>query len=379
MDALILSCGTGGGHDAAARAIQEELIRRGDHAVMMNPFTLYQEQFAARINHAYIALAQHAPRGFGVVYLLGEGYCRLPWRSPIYVLSKRMIPFMESYLREHHFDVVILTHLFPAEIMTRMKQQNMEIPKTIFVATDYTCIPFTGETDCDAYIIPSEDLSAEYEKRGIPPEKLFPLGIPVSRRFSSPIEKEAAREELGLDRDKIYLLVAGGSIGAGKMKRAIRILRRQCSGNMRLIVICGNNGRLYQSLMRIYGNDIQIIRETDQMATYVRACDLYLVKPGGLSSTEAAAMGVPLIHLPPIPGCETKNLRFFQTRGMSIPAAARKRDFKAALSLVSDAQKQQKMLEKQRQIIGVDAASRVCIFAERLAEQTSPDGCYIKD
>ena len=44
MDALILSCGTGGGHDAAGSAVAEELINRGHHAVMLNPYTLQSEQ-----------------------------------------------------------------------------------------------------------------------------------------------------------------------------------------------------------------------------------------------------------------------------------------------------------------------------------------------
>lgn len=38
----------------------------------------------------------------------------------------------------------------------------------------------------------------------------------------------------------------------------------------------------------------------------------------GLSSTEAAASGVPLIHISPIPGCETRNMDFFAENGMSI-------------------------------------------------------------
>ena len=37
MKALILSCGTGGGHNAAGRAIKEELERRGDPVLMLNP------------------------------------------------------------------------------------------------------------------------------------------------------------------------------------------------------------------------------------------------------------------------------------------------------------------------------------------------------
>ena len=49
--------------------------------------------------------------------------------------------------------------------------------------TDYTCIPFWEETDCDYYVIPHEELKEICIKRGIPEEKLLPFGIPVSRRF----------------------------------------------------------------------------------------------------------------------------------------------------------------------------------------------------
>ena len=40
MDALILSVGTGGGHNAAGYAVKEELLRRGHNVEMMNPTTL---------------------------------------------------------------------------------------------------------------------------------------------------------------------------------------------------------------------------------------------------------------------------------------------------------------------------------------------------
>lgn len=40
MNALILSCGTGGGHNAAAEAIRGELLRRGWNAELLNPYIL---------------------------------------------------------------------------------------------------------------------------------------------------------------------------------------------------------------------------------------------------------------------------------------------------------------------------------------------------
>ncbi|MCD7834124.1 MAG: hypothetical protein LUH00_09075 [Lachnospiraceae bacterium] len=48
------------------------------------------------------------------------------------------------------------------------------------------------------------------------------------------------------------------------------------------------------------------------------ASDILSAKPDGLISTEAAVAGIPLIHVSPIPGCETKNRAFFAGHGMSV-------------------------------------------------------------
>lgn len=51
------------------------------------------------------------------------------------------------------------------------------------IGTDYTCIPFWEETDLDAYFLPHEDCVSEYVHRGIPADRLYPYGIPVSGAF----------------------------------------------------------------------------------------------------------------------------------------------------------------------------------------------------
>lgn len=38
--------------------------------------------------------------------------------------------------------------------------------------------------------------------------------------------------------------------------------------------------------------------------------ELLLTKPGGLTTTEAATINIPIIHTMPIPGCETYNAEF---------------------------------------------------------------------
>ena len=99
MKALLLSCGTGGGHNAAAQAIAEELLRRGDTVTILNPYDLCSDRVAKCIDRAYILLAQRIPRAFGALYTLGDLYSRLRWRSPLYFANGRAAGAMDAYLR----------------------------------------------------------------------------------------------------------------------------------------------------------------------------------------------------------------------------------------------------------------------------------------
>lgn len=319
MEALILSCGTGGGHNAAARAIQQELTARGHSAQLLNPYSLRGRHVESAVNAAYVKLVQTAPHVFGVVYSLGNAYRRVPFRSPVYYVNGRMAAYLGRYLSEHRFDVIVSTHIFPAEILTSLRHRGFPLPKIYYIATDYTCIPFTEETECDGYIIPSEKLIPEFCRRGIPRERLYPLGIPVREQFYQHADRAELREVLGLDPDKQYILLAGGSIGAGKIGQAVSaLLSHYDRESVELIVICGNNQKLYRGLSRRCGGKCTVLGSTPDMDKYMRACDLFISKPGGLSSTEAVVSGASLIHITPIPGCETRNMRFFQHYGLGV-------------------------------------------------------------
>ncbi len=367
MNALILTCGTGGGHNSACRALDEELTLRGHCVKTLNPYLLKGEKTAKTIDDAYIGLVQKVPSAFGMVYRLGNAYRKMPVSSPVYHLNRLMVPCLEEYLQENPCDAVITTHLFPAEILTNMKRLGKKIPKTFFIATDYTCIPFTEETDCDFYIIPAKELTEEFIERGVPREKLVPLGIPVARTFYEPVDSEKAKARLGLQAGKTYLLLAGGSIGAGQIEQIIPLLLARFEKTAKLIVICGSNPALYRNLEPEYGEKCILLQFTTNIAEYMRACSLYLTKPGGLSSTEAAAMGTALIHITPIPGCETCNMEFFSKNGMSLAVSSPKKQLTEACDTLLEKEAREKMIARQRKIIPRQAASAICDFLEREA------------
>lgn len=100
------------------------------------------------------------------------------------------------------------------------------------------------------------------------------------------------------------------------------------------------------------------------MAQYMAACDLFITKPGGLSSTEAAVLGVPLVHLSPIPGCETYNMEYFVRRHMSVAVCDPTKELPDVLRRFTDGTLSAQMKAAQRACIDRRATERLCDFIE---------------
>ena len=229
MKALILSCNTGGGHNSAARAIAEEMHDRGDEAYVLDYLGLAGEGVSRLVGDGYVQIVKKTPRLFGMVYKLGMVISRLMRRSPVYYVNGRMAKYLDGYLKEHPVDVLVMPHLYPAETITYMKRKGMKLPLTVAVMTDYTCIPFWEETDCDYYILPHEAMKKSCVKRGLPEEKLRTFGIPVAKSCRREIRREEARRKLGMDPDGKYFLAAGGSMGAGDLSELVEKLLEETS------------------------------------------------------------------------------------------------------------------------------------------------------
>ena len=86
-----------------------------------------------------------------------------------------------------------------------------------------------------------------------------------------------------------------------------------------LVAICGNNHTLERNLRAlIHTPRLQVLGFTNRMSDYMDAADLFITKPGGLSTTEAATKGVPLVLFNAVPGCETRNLEFLLSIGCAV-------------------------------------------------------------
>ena len=90
MNVLILSCNTGGGHNAAARAVAEVFRAHGDEAVVLDYLKLAGEKVSRTVGNVYVETVKIAPGLFGLLYKIGMLVIRLLRRSPVDRKSTRL-------------------------------------------------------------------------------------------------------------------------------------------------------------------------------------------------------------------------------------------------------------------------------------------------
>ena len=368
MRVLILSCNTGEGHNSAGKAVAEAVVQAGHESVMLDIMLLSGKKASTAVGGAYVGIVKHAPGLFKLLYRLGGLISSSKRKSPVYYANSLMVKHLRRFLAENHFDIIVTPHLFAAETLTCMKKKGLLEQKTVSIATDYTCIPFFEETECDYCIVPHKDLIDEFVSKGMKREQLIPYGIPVRAKFLEREDKREARRKCHLPEDKPAFLVMSGSMGFGKIHLFVARLALKCEEGEQIVIICGNNKKLEYILKKEFrwNENIHILGYTEKVSRYMDACDVIFTKPGGLTSTEAAVKNIAMVHTTPIPGCETKNRIFFTQRKMSYASDTIKDQIGAGMKLMNHGELRDKMREAQRHNCNPEAAKQIADFLLKL-------------
>ena len=356
MKILILSCNTGEGHNSSAKALQSTMLKRGLECDVQDTIALISPAVSRKVSDVYVYSTGNTL--FEKAYKIGAVVSDInspSIKSPVYMTNKLYAEKLYRYIIDNQYDAVICVHLFPAEAITALKRNGVLHLPAIFVMTDYTCIPFLAETELDSYVIPHEDLIEEFVEKGIPREKIVPVGIPVNEeKFAARIPAGQARKQINAefawdDADGRWFLLMGGSMGFGNMNGLISALQSQLNDNDRVICICGRNEDILSSIREEFAEDsrIKAVGFTDKVSVLMDASDVLFTKPGGITSTEAIIKNIPLIHTAPIPGLEDRNALFFHYHNMSYSSLDPKQQAAVALRLCEDAAYRKRMLDAQ--------------------------------
>ena len=323
MRVLILSCDTGGGHNACARAIQEAFLECGCHCDVADSVQFVSEKLSKFMSWGHTTMYRHIPGLFRFGYGFAEKHPKmLQDEASVYKLLTGGTEQLHAYIQEGKYDSVICSHVFSGLLLRQtLKEYPMEL-KTAFVATDYTCSPGTARSELDHYFIPSRSLTAEFIAQGVPAGKIVPSGIPVRKEFYAQGDKAKAKRKLGIDPNHTHLLMMCGSMGCGPLEKLTKLLSNSMTDTMELSIVCGTNEKLRSELAEEFGNqpNIHIHGFVRDISTMMDGADLYLTKPGGLCTTEAAAKGLPMVFINAVAGCEEYNLNYYVRLGGAVTA-----------------------------------------------------------
>lgn len=315
MKVLLLTVTTGQGHNQAAKSLCDYFSDYGIENRYLDVFEYINPVIKELLSYGYLMSAKRFSALYGKFYRLAEHSSKE--RRMMKITNRIMAHKLVGYIEDFAPDVIICTHVFASLLITAIKHKISPSIKSVGIVTDFTFHPFWENTDNDYYITPSELLNNQAERRGIPTEKLLPFGIPIKPVFAQKTDKKKARELLNI-ADKRTVLVMSGSMGYGHVEKVIEGLDR-VNMDFQIISICGRNEKLLKALDRkTTVKSLENIGFTDKVALYMDAADCLVTKPGGLTTSEALAKGLPMIMINPIPGQEDRNVEFLLNNGAAL-------------------------------------------------------------
>jgi processive 1,2-diacylglycerol beta-glucosyltransferase len=147
-------------------------------------------------------------------------------------------------------------------------------------------------------------------------------GIPLEAKFNERLDREALYRKLSLDRSASTILVMGGTQGLGPIKELVTLLDRSHL-KLNLIIACGTNKKLYKWLARKakhFHKKTTVLPFADNIDELMEVSDIIVTKPGGITTAEALAKGLPMLIINPLPGQEAMNTKFLLAEGVAVKA-----------------------------------------------------------
>ncbi len=305
---LIISTSAGTGHVRAAQALEKEFARdpRVGEVIHEDALKFTNKLFRDFYSTLYMKLVRDAPQLLGWVYKASdEPWKGEPVRSQLDRLNTlKLIKFIEKF--DPH--ITVCTHFMPAGIISHLQEQGRLRTHHSIIVTDFDCHAMWLSRMFHRYFVALDETKAHLEALGLPAERITVSGIPIDPIFAQSVDRAAVRASYGLNPDRTTLLLSAGALGVGPTELIVERLK-QLRHPAQTIVICGKSEEVKARVAAATGGDSRflILGYTDRMHELMRISNLFIGKPGGLTTSEALACGLPMAIFSPIPGQEERN------------------------------------------------------------------------
>lgn len=228
-------------------------------------------------------------------------------------IRARLMRRLEHRLDEFRPHAAIATQMGPAALLAGIRARRRLALPLIAVPTDFGIHDFWLQRGVNCFCIAHESV----QRPDLPAESLLHVtGLPLMPGFRRPPERHGARVELGLDPERPVVLVAGGGLGIGVGELSERVLAEV--PGVTVVAVNGRNASDRVTVRARAPFDSHRLIDcgwTDRMPALLRAADVVVGKPGGLTVAESLACGRYLLAINSPGGQEKFNVRFLARHG----------------------------------------------------------------
>lgn len=370
MNILILSASTGGGHMRASKAIEGYMTQQNkDINVKIVDSLLYISPILNKtVTGGYVYLATKTPKLYGKLYdLTNKDHKLANFVTRLNnIFANKLLPLIDEFRP----DIIITTHPFPTEMVSRLKsKKEINIP-LICIMTDYAPHKAWINDNVDAYIVANDDMVTKMVTEGVDSRCIYPYGIPVDEVFFEEKEKQLVIEELGLDKSLPTILMMAGSFGVSNVFDVYENII-DIDLDFQIILVTGKNQKLYNHFEEVIGSSpkkTKLIYFTEEINKFMQASDIIITKPGGLTVTEALACNIPMAVFDAIPGQEEENAEFLLKHNMAVRISDGNSCREAIIELLKDGEKLEDMKEACKSFDKNDSTKNIFLLINELIE-----------
>lgn len=308
---------------SAAHSIETEAAARGHDVKTVDVLDHTGKGFRGWYRGGYEVLVRKKPKVWGHLYKSSDRK-RFNYRFQT-ALDSIFVRKMRDFVTSEKPDWIICTHSLPQPALERWRRRSTF--RVAIVVTDLYPQLMWLRGNPDWFFVPGEwskEILAKRYPRSV--GRTTVTGIPVSSHFATAQSKGEARCEAGLDPATPVVLVTSGGIGGGPIGAVVDSLS-ETEGRFHAVIVCGRSEQAYARAMERAKVSRNRERFTvlghvtsEKMAELMHAADIIVAKPGGITTFEALAVGLPFVVFDPflIPGQEERNAEFLVETGIGI-------------------------------------------------------------
>ena len=317
---LILAAGIGSGHNIAAGVLESSFraAENIDEVQKLDILEATNEVYRTLYDDGYFALVEAAP------WLVGWGYDA---NDPPFKLAKWTSMWdrinntaTSRAIKAFRPTIVVCTHFLPTRLVSLMLTRGALEARLAVVTTDYDFQGLWLTSPFHHFFVARDETKAYMSAIGVPPDRITVSGIPVRPGLADAVDREAVLRRYDLRPDWPILLISAGAAGGAYTQTIVQQTMRM-TNDFQAVVVCGRNDQLksqIEGLTAFQRDRYRVLGYTNDMADLMRAAALFIGKPGGLSSSECMAAGLPMVLIHPIPGQEVRNSDFLLEEGAAV-------------------------------------------------------------